>query len=146
MIKTHPPLTACYIHEAALRELPVDGETRWSQYLGLLLAIGSAEAKVRIIPTGKERTIESGGFSLLRFTEFPPLVCRPAETVTLILEGDEHVGRYERIVIELDKISLSELESRELIAELVAETEKTATPSNGMVTNVADTNESGITG
>lgn len=143
LVKPRPPAAVSYLHETALRELPVDDETRWSQYLGLSLAIGSAEAQVRIIPAGAEHWIEAGGFSLLWFREFPPLVCRPVETATLILEGMEHVQRYEQIVIDLDKIALSELDSRDVITELVAKAEKMT--QHGAITNAVDDAENGIT-
>jgi transcriptional regulator with XRE-family HTH domain len=146
LIKPDRPAVVCYLNETTLRRLPVDNDTRWSQYFGLSLAIGSDEAQVRVIPTNRERAIEAGGFSLLRFKEFPALVCRPVETATLILEGTDHVQRYERILTDLDKIALSVPDSRNVITNLVAESEKLTTPPPGALTTSADDAGSRITG
>ena len=65
-------------------------------------------------------------------------MCRPAETATLILEGAEHVHAYEQIVIDLRKVALSELDTRDLIAELVATAEKLITLPDEVTTSVTN--------
>jgi hypothetical protein len=72
-----------------------------------------------VIPAGVERArFAVGAFHLVRFAEFPPLVCVPGDTATLILEGPTHVDAYQAILDELDKAALSEQHSTDLITGL----------------------------
>jgi hypothetical protein len=112
------PDAVFYLHERALRSLPVDIEPRAGQLLYLAMLIGRQKPRIRIIPARQDRPrFAEAGFQLLRFKESAPVVCVAHETVTLILEGD-HVPAYEAIVQELDKIALSEPDSGDLIVSM----------------------------
>lgn len=117
LFKIDRPDVLCYLHETTLRTLPVDSETRLGQWLYLAMLIGQDRLRVRIVPAEHDRSAIAGEFTLLRFAEFRPVVCTPTETATLILEH-HHIHAYERILTDLNKIALSELDSTELIVEL----------------------------
>jgi transcriptional regulator with XRE-family HTH domain len=121
LVRDNRPRAVCYLHESALRSLPVDEETRRSQLLALVMASGSNEATIRVVPVEHEHAVGAAGFSSLRFDEYPPLVVQPAETVTLIVEGPEHIAAYAAAITRLTRLALSELDSRELLCRLSAE-------------------------
>jgi transcriptional regulator with XRE-family HTH domain len=112
------PGVVCYLHESALRALPLDEDTCRSQFLAMVLATGAGAAVVRIIPAGDESTLSIGGFSLLRIYDYPSVVIHPAQSATLILEGPEHIRTYANVAATLNKLALSELDSRDLLANL----------------------------
>jgi transcriptional regulator with XRE-family HTH domain len=116
LAKPNSPRSVSYLHESTLRALPLNEETRRTQFLTMVLTTGAGDAAVRIIPAGDEPTF--GGFSLLRIYDYPSVVIHPAQTATLILEGPEHIRAYAHVVATLNKIALSELDSRDLLAHL----------------------------
>jgi len=130
----------CFLHETVLRSVPLDNSTRWSLYYDLTCIIESKRAEVRIIPADREAALRVPVFSLLRTPGRPPLVCRPCETVTLILEGD-HTNAYEPSVALLDDLALSNLESRDLIVEIAGGQEAIATPPAEIVEELAQDGE-----
>lgn len=114
-----------YLHENTLRGLPVDEEARTGQLLYLAMLIGQETIRIRLVPAEHDRVrVAAGGFQVLRFAEFRPVVIVSGDTATLILEGPQHTRVYEAMVDELRKLSLSERDSADLITRLATEAQE----------------------
>jgi len=131
-----PPEVTCFLHESVLRAVPFDEDDRWELYNDLTVYIESKQTEVRIIPADREDALRVPEFSLLRSAGRSPVVCRPCETVTLILEGD-HIAAYEPYVALLDELALSTLESRDLIVEIAGGQEAIAFPPTSTIEDLA---------
>jgi transcriptional regulator with XRE-family HTH domain len=119
-----------YLHEAQLRALPE--AVREAQLIQLAMLAGQQRVHVRLIPGGTDA--RSNAFSLIRFSDaVTPAVCVPCDTVTLILEH-HHVPIYQRKLAELDRIALSEPDSRELIMTLIDSPDTALSPGEYAVT------------
>jgi len=114
------PGVLVYLHESALRSMPVAEEARAGQLLVMLMLAGQRQrVRLRVVPAGREHTrVAVGAFQLLRFADYPPVVCVPTQTVSLVLEGREHLEVFGRVLAGLDAVALSGADSIELIREL----------------------------
>ena len=120
------PVGTFYLHESALRAMPVEPEVRAGQLLVLLMLIGR-DVSIRVVPADREHGRWAvGAFQVLGFGEFPAVVCVPTQTATLLLEQPDDVAEYRRVLAELDAVALSQADSTVLIQVLADEAQEAA--------------------
>ncbi|PPK67822.1 helix-turn-helix transcriptional regulator [Actinokineospora auranticolor] len=119
-LKTDSSLnTVFYLHEFALR-LPVgDGEVMSDQLHDLLRMSVRDHITVRVVPAaaGAHAGL-GGGFRLLEFLDFKPVVHLAHELSWQFLDRPGEVTAYRAVVDALDRVALEPDESRVLIADI----------------------------
>ena len=110
-----------YIHELAL-DLRVGGPgEHLSQLQRLMFMANWTKIKILIVPvTAGAHAGIAGPFTQLKFPKYESLVWVETENSSLFVETKEAVGGYEDVVCALDKVSLDEGESMDLIARRCA--------------------------
>ncbi|SMD23586.1 hypothetical protein SAMN05660733_07292 [Lentzea albidocapillata] len=130
-----------FVHESALR-LQVGGpEVHAWQMQHLAVTANQSNTTIRIVPTARgAHAGMAGPFTLLTFEKYEPLVWVDTENSSLFAEATDAVKGYNTVVEALANTSLSEDESKELIAEfsenawtLADESAGLQTPSAGPV-------------
>ncbi|WP_285642543.1 helix-turn-helix transcriptional regulator [Lentzea sp. NBRC 102530] len=108
-----------FVHESALR-LQVGGpEVHAWQMQHLAVTANQPNTTVRIVPAARgAHAGMAGPFTLLTFGKFEPLVWVDTENSSLFAETSDAVEGYHLVISALTAASLSEAESKELIAEL----------------------------
>ncbi|WP_434439040.1 helix-turn-helix domain-containing protein [Lentzea sp. E54] len=108
-----------YIHQQALL-LPVGGENVLrAQLHHLLQMLVRPYIDIRIVPTsvGAHAGL-AGGFELMRFDRFEPVVFLESENASFIVERKDSVDDYEKVVKALDRAALDAGESQRRISKL----------------------------
>ncbi|USX51137.1 helix-turn-helix transcriptional regulator [Lentzea sp. HUAS12] len=108
-----------YIHEQALL-LPIGGEdVLRAQLHHLLQMLVRPYIEIRILPTsvGAHAGL-SGGFELMRFDRFEPVVFLESENANFIIERKDSVDDYEEVLKALDRVALDAGESQRRISEI----------------------------
>lgn len=106
-----------YIHELALDLRVGEPEEHLSQMQHLMLMANWKKIRILVVPAaaGAHAGI-AGPFTQLKFPKYESLVWVETENSSLFVETKEAVGGYEDVVRALDKVSLDESESMDLIA------------------------------
>lgn len=110
-----------YIHEQALR-LPVGGPAVMREQLRHLLAmLVRPYVTMRVVPTriGAHGGL-GGSFTQLRYEKYEPAVFAETANPGLVVEDRGSVAAYDLVLAQLSREALDEVESRELIADLLA--------------------------
>ncbi|USX49467.1 helix-turn-helix transcriptional regulator [Lentzea sp. HUAS12] len=108
-----------FVHESALR-LQVGGpEVHAWQTQHLAVTANQSNTTIRIVPAARgAHAGMAGPFTLLTFEKYEPLVWVDTENSSLFAETTDAVKGYNRVVEALTDTSLSEGDSKALIAEL----------------------------
>ncbi len=111
-----------YIHEYALR-LQVGGVEVWREQLAHLLRVSvRTYVSIRIIPASAGiHAGTTGGFYLMRFPKFPPVVFLDSLNCCLFFDDTETVDLYENTLKRLAAVALDEEESRAVIDSILEE-------------------------
>ncbi|MEV6236743.1 DUF5753 domain-containing protein [Lentzea sp. NPDC051838] len=106
-----------YIHELAL-DLQVGGrEAHIGQLQHLMFMANWTRIRILVVPAaaGAHAGV-AGPFTQLKFPKYEPLVLVETENSSLFVEAKEAVGGYDAVVCALDRVSLDEDKSLELIS------------------------------
>ncbi|SFO91337.1 Helix-turn-helix domain-containing protein [Amycolatopsis arida] len=116
------PRTLFYIHEQALR-LPVGSHQVMRDQMLHLLLLGNLDfCTIRVVPVSAgARGTFVGPFLLFEYVEHNPVVYVDIKTAAVFLERKEDVATYRQALGRLGAVSLSEGQSRELLAALASE-------------------------
>lgn len=111
-----------FLHEFVLRA-PIGGAAVMSEQLHHLLRMAvRSYLTLRVVPASRgAHAGMSGPFTLMRFTDFTPVVYLDSETSSLFLEKPEEITAYHRVLEALAETALDERESKELIGDLAVE-------------------------
>jgi transcriptional regulator with XRE-family HTH domain len=109
-----------YIHEFALR-LQVGSEEIWREQLAHLLRVSvRSYVSIRIIPASAGiHAGTTGGFYLMRFPKFPPVVFLDSLNCCLFFDDTDTVKVYETTLEKLAAVALNEEESRAVIDNIL---------------------------
>ncbi|MGH3622831.1 MAG: helix-turn-helix domain-containing protein [Sciscionella sp.] len=120
--RPRPAAFTFFLHEFVLR-LPVGGPEVMSEQVHHLLRMSvRTYLTLRVVPAGiGAHAGIAGGFTLMEFAEFKPVIYLDSETSSLFLEEPEEARAYQRILADLASSALDEGESRDLIAWLATE-------------------------
>jgi transcriptional regulator with XRE-family HTH domain len=111
-----------FIHEQALR-LPVGGpQVMHEQMLHLVFLSSRSRCTIRVIPiSAGGKCCAGGGFMLMEYIEYKPVVYVEAQTTSLFLERPEDIFVYREVLDHLARIALNAGDSRELFVSLASE-------------------------
>ncbi|MDX8052862.1 DUF5753 domain-containing protein [Lentzea sp. BCCO 10_0798] len=128
-----------FVHESALR-LQVGGPEVYAwQMQHLAVTANQSNTKIRILPAARgAHAGMAGPFTLLTFEKYEPLVWVDTENSSLFAETTDAVKGYNTVVEALTDTSLSEDDSRALIAELSEMAWARADESAGLQTPPAE--------
>lgn len=120
--RDRPPRLTFYVHEFVLR-LPVGGPAVMADQLHHLLRLSVRPyLTLRVMPAALgAHAAMVGAFTLMVFAEFRPVAYLESDTSSVFLERPEETAAYRRTLDALADTSLSEGQSRELIATLATE-------------------------
>jgi hypothetical protein len=109
-----------FVHEYALR-LQVGGVEVWREQLAHLLRVSvRTYISIRVIPESVGiHAGTTGGFYLLEFPKFPPLVFLDSLNCCLFFDDTDTVELYENTLKRLAAVALDEAESREVIDSIL---------------------------
>lgn len=124
-----------YVHEFAL-SLQVGGrDVQAEQLHHLMLMANQKNITVRIVPAvAGAHAGTAGPFTQLRFESHKPLVWLETENSTLFVEAEDAVAGYAAVVRELDKVSLDEDASLELLVRMFVELQDAVRADAGLST------------
>ncbi len=106
-----------YVYEPVLTS-PVGGaEVLRDQLHELLRILVRPYISLRVVPAG---LAPCGGFRLMKFPKYEPLVYVESLNSALFLDDKASISLYEHVLKTLDRVALSEEESREMITRLVS--------------------------
>jgi transcriptional regulator with XRE-family HTH domain len=109
-----------YIHEFALR-FQVGGVEIWREQLAHLLRVSvRSYVSIRVIPASAGiHAGTTGGFYLMRFPKFPPVVFLDSLNCCLFFDDTDTVKVYETTLERLAAVALDEEESRAVIDSIL---------------------------
>jgi transcriptional regulator with XRE-family HTH domain len=111
-----------YIHEFALRTPVASPEVMSEQLHHLLRMSVRSYITLRVVPVGVGAHVTMGGaFKLMEFTDFKPVVYLESRTSCLFLERVEEIEAYHNVLTALAECTLTEGQSRDLIASYATE-------------------------
>lgn len=112
------PTYTFYISQNALDTPIGDNLIMNEQLLQLTFLSGWSRCTIRVVPrSAKGPGLVKNGFQRLTFTDMNPLVTLDLETNALFLDAPSDVNRYRAALDRLDRVALSEEESRTLFAD-----------------------------
>lgn len=114
-----PGYIQLFLHEGALRTR-VGDDTTMSDQLHRLLRISVAPSvSLRVVPAsvGMYAGI-NGGFSLLEFDRFDPVVYREDAQSGWYVETEQAIARYRWVIRNLDRVALNEQDTRATLGSL----------------------------
>ena len=120
--RVQPPSTTFYLTEHALRSVVGGPSVMHDQLMKLWFACSWENCSIRVIPTresGKAGPVCS--FRLMNFAEHDPVVQHDFLAATLFLEKPEDIRQYRGAINRIDRIALSEGQSKAMISALADE-------------------------
>jgi transcriptional regulator with XRE-family HTH domain len=120
--RDRPAAFTFYLHESALR-LPAGGPAVMAGQLDHLHRMSARPyLSLRVLPIALgAHAATAGTFRLMEFADIKPVVYLESETSSVFLERPEEIQAYRNILAALAETTLSEGQSRELIAALATE-------------------------
>jgi hypothetical protein len=115
--RKHPPTLQVFLDEYVLTRTGGGDEVMSDQAHYLLRMSVRPDIQLRVVP--EPAGIRDGEpFALLEFAALPPVAYLEQPSSAAFLEGEETIESYERVVADLDRRALSEVDSRVRLATI----------------------------
>jgi transcriptional regulator with XRE-family HTH domain len=120
--RVQPPLTSFYLTEHVLRSMVGGSAVMHDQLMKLHFACSWDNCSIRVIPATRiGRVGEMRSFRLMSFADHGPVASQDLRPASVFMDKSEDIALYREAIKRIDRVALSEGQSKALIAQLADE-------------------------